>query len=325
MYLTANSYRITGNNYKNSDLRVMSDAYEEFAKETYATTRSEIGTAVEGGGGLPVLVVSGNEHIDSGLERKLNYFTRDANEEPAMAGAYTHIAAIQASSDLVGAENVVVSFEFDQDKLDRRIEMVQRAINDDSVTLEDVLKEEGLEGRPVYYAMEYALREGHTLVASDPWHDAPSPTDPKRFDGEIEALGKQALRTEDRPDVVVHIGGSSHFGTLQGHDLRAVLNNGENMVRVDDLNPFTGIYGNTVFFNSYQAGAGDGIESGFNQGAIYARKDENAVQIDPPGQMDASDLENIAERVQAASAEMAEPALQSPVHIPESPAIGTPK
>lgn len=287
----------------------MSEAYEIFAAEIYTMARQEIQEAVSSSEGLPVLVVSGYEHIDRGLERTLNYFTTDAEEEPAMASAYTHIAAIQASADLVGGDDIIVSFEFDQDKLDARVEMVLGAINDPETSLEEVLLEAGLEDRPIYYAMEYALEQGYEIIASDPWHDSPSTTDPKRFSGEIEVLSNQASRLEDRPEIVVHLGGSSHFGTLQGHDIDDLKREGGDMLRSNAISPFLDVYGETLFFNNYQPGPGDRLTRFANRPAEYARNPENATQIHAPGQMDELDRTLISERIVEVSDSFREDAL----------------
>ena len=282
----------------------MSEAYADFATQIYSSMQQEIAEAAAHSGDLPILVVSGYEHIDGRLEKTLNYFTTDAEEEPAMASAYTHIAAMQASADLVGSQNVLVSFEFDQDKLDSRVDMVLRAINNPSLSLENVLEEAGLEERPVYYAMEYALEQGYEVVASDPWHDSPSTTDPKRFSGEIDALSSQATRYDNRPEIVVHIGGSSHFGTLQGHNIEDLKSEGGELNRMQAINPFEQIYGQTLFFNNFQPGPGDALFRFANRAAEYARNPENAIQVHAPGQMDEADKDLISERISEASSQL---------------------
>ena len=286
----------------------MSEAYQNFAKEVFGQMKDQIGGALNAAQDMPVLVVNGYEHVDGGLENALDFFTSAQNERPALGAAYPMIASIQASADLAGKENVLVSFEFDQKTLQERAAMVQQTIDDPHLSLEDMLEQEGWEGRPIYYAMEFALKNGYEITGSDPrWGDVNDvdfpPYDPRRLNAEIDALSAQATRTENPPAIVVHAAGPAHFGTLQGYDIGSVSMRA-GLTKDESLNPFEGIYAEAIFFNSFQQGSDENLLGNSDRRVTYARNEDNAVQIELPGALDASDIENMTQRIKLASEEL---------------------
>lgn len=281
----------------------MSETYENFARDTYATVNQEVISAVEQADGMPVLVFSGEQHSDS-IEN--NFLTPAAFEEPAMAIAYTHVSAIRAAVDAVGAENVVVSFEFDQQKLDARQGLIRGTVEDD-LAPERMLEAGGRLDHPIYAALYYAMENDLEIVASDPLHREVDPNDPRRYEAEIEALSQYALREENTPKVVVHFGGSAHIANLQGVTPEEFSEGVETTTQdIDDVPPFEGIYGASAFFNSYQQAP---LEPGFLIPEIvdYGMDPRNATQIDPPGYMDEEDrlIQTIIDRVDTAANEVA--------------------
>lgn len=281
----------------------MSETYENFARDTYSTLNNEIVEAVEQADGMPVIIFSATEHSDSDIEKFLNILTPASQEEPAMASAYTHIAAIESAVRAVGAENVVVSFEFNDRLLNDRQSYIQPAVERDDLSPSRQMEHRGLEENPVYVALYHAMDSGLETVASDPLRDAHNIVDPRRFEAEIESLESLALRTEDKPKIVVHIGGSAHIVTWQGYtmdeDRPAYINE---TIPQKDPQPFEGIYGSTVYFNSFQEPL---IELVTPTAVEYARDPAYANQIDPPGYMDENDkdFETVISRIQATAIE----------------------
>ncbi len=299
----------------------MSETYENFARDTYATVDQQVASALTQANGMPVIILSASEHGDGGLENILNVLMHASAEEPAMASAYTHIAAIESAVRAVGAENVIVSFEFDQEKLDARQGLLKPAIENEELSPEQQMSYVELQDHPVYVALYHATESGIETVASDPLHNIDNYKAQRRFDAEIETLEQHALRTENPPQIVVHIGGSSHIPMWQGHKIHEITDGNVNKdkdmsadkevggeVNKDKISeeplPFEGVYGKVVFLNSYQEPA---FEPLTHNTMIYARDPDNAIQIDPPGKMDKTDMdyETIIQRVQAAAADQA--------------------
>ena len=255
-------------------------------------------------GDLPMLVVSGEMHRDIPEQGVLDFFIPAEYEEPALAAAYSHIAAIQSAIDLVGKENVVVSFEFNDPLIDKSLGVV-----------DDIqeLRRQGALGNtdneagwmfntfPSFHAMEFAKNQGLDIVGSDPGRGEDFSSDSQaRRDDEVVALGKLALKTEDTPKIVVHVGGEAHFVTLQGHPYDADTSNYKDATQEDVISPFEGIYGSQMFINSDQPV----VEIMSGDGVAYMRNPKNAIQLDPPGKMDQSDLIDIGVRIKGASDEL---------------------
>ncbi|MCB1593220.1 MAG: hypothetical protein KDI90_12295 [Alphaproteobacteria bacterium] len=266
-------------------------AYPRFARETYRTAHREIGQAINGAGGLPVLVFSGEMHEDTAIDRALSHVIPDGYQNPSAAAVYTHLSAIQAAADLAGKDRVVVSIEYDEENV-------------------ALLKEHALQlaydfhAPPYLQAAAIAYLNGYELVASDPNRSAGMDS-PLRYEGEIDALGRQALRTDPRaPSVVVHMGGAAHIGVLQGFTMENLENDGLNLQRSQARDPFAGIYGRSVFFNTAQDTPTTFLVKAVDMSPHYSMNPANAIQIDPPGRMvNPDELENAISNIQAASRE----------------------
>ena len=253
----------------------------------------------------------------------MDFFIPAKYEEPALSAAYTHIAAIQSAVDLVGKENVVVSFEFDEPLIEKSLDVVYEI---------QLLREEGnldsiyshaarlFNAFPTFHAMEFAKSQGLEIVGSDPGRGADFSSDSQeRRDAEIVALGKLALQTEDTPKVVVHVGGSAHLVTLQGYPYNIDTSLFADKTQEDAVSPFEGIYGSQIFINSDQP-----VTDVYNRSALaYMRNPDNAMQLDPPGKMDTSDLTDIGSRVQDASREYQ--ASETSTEIAPDVSTGVPK
>ena len=273
----------------------MGDPYKKFAKETYDTVYTAMKDGVAQSGNLPLLFMSGESHIDTKLEKQSNNFVPESDQEPAIAAAYTHVAAIKSAADLVGNDKVAISFEMDQETLDQLKD--RYAHNPDSF-------QEMCERFPMLIALKYAIDNGYETVASDPLYQTPNATSPERFDAEKDALGKVALRTNNQPNIIVHIGGSYHIGYLQGHTNEELMENGEHLTRQENEDPFNGIFGHSVFINSAHRNPLQLQAAPDTQRYLYLQNPENAIQIDAPGKMDKADITDIAERIEAAAKDM---------------------
>lgn len=276
----------------------ISDAYKEFAKDSYSTINAAMRDGLSKSGDLPMLVVSGEMHRDLPEQGFLDFFIPAKHEEPALAAAYSHIAAIQSAIDVAGKENVVVSFELNDTLLEKSLGVVDQI---------QELRQQGELGNvnseagwmyntfPYFHAMEFAKSQGLVIVGSDPGRGKDFSSDSQeRRDAEVDALGKLALQTADIPRVVVHVGGEAHFITLQGHPYNFDTSVYENKTHSDAVSPFEGIYGSQIFINSDQPV----IDVIGRDIVAYIRNPENAIQLDPPGKMDASDINDISMRIQ---------------------------
>lgn len=171
----------------------MSEAYEDFATETYTKVRADMAQALEGANGLPILLVSGEAHgDDSTLDKAIPDFL----VEPAIAAAYTHLAAIKAAVDLVGAENVVLSLEQDQ----RNVTELKGYF--DNVREDNALEQfKPLQDSQVR-ALIFAQENNVPIFGSDPLirkvaEGKIGASDPERMEGEIKAI--QTSPTDHQP------------------------------------------------------------------------------------------------------------------------------
>lgn len=261
---------------------------------------------------LPMLVVSGEMHHDLPEQGFLDSFIPAGYEEPALAAAYSHIAAIQSAINLVGKENVVVSFEFNEPLLERSLSVVDEIQElRGQGNLGNVNSEAGriFNAFPAFHAMEFAKSQGLDIVGSDPGRGKDFSSDSQvRRDAEVDALGKLVLKVADTPKIVVHVGGEAHFVTLQGHPYNLDTSVYKDVTQENVISPFEGIYGSQIFINSDQPV----IEAFGRDSAAYMRNPENAMQLDPPGKMDQNDLIDIGTRIQEAAN-----SLRSEMSVPE--------
>ncbi len=272
---------------------LLSENYEKFAQETYETVYNAVQQSLATAKNAPILMVSGEGHYDFLSEIITNMWTDDAEETPAHAAAYTHISAIRAAADLVGRENVVVSFEQDP----KSIENILSNLNRDRVP--DFF----LEPQASQLAFIYAYKNGFNIVGTDAGYRGAIERadgnveeiimDPQRYAMEHAAISAQAGNAR----IVVHIGGAAHIKTLQGYPPDSDFSDPDNVPTPVD-NPFDSVYGCVVYFNN-----DDEFKKETEDTSFY-RNPENAIQIDAPGKMDSRDRKDVGKRIDDAAATM---------------------
>lgn len=274
----------------------MSEAYENFAKETYETVYNAARQNLSEAQTKPILMVSGEDHHDPLLETITNWWTDDEKEAPAHSAAYTHIAAIKAAEDLVGRGNVIISFEQDPKFMQDLLSNMNRGLIPDFA----------LDPGPAQMALLYAYQNGFDIVGTDAGYKIvmeradgnaeEAVNDPQRYAMENAAISALA----ENARIVVHIGGAAHIMTLQGYLPDSDFSDPNNLPAPAD-NPFDGVYGRVLYFNSDDEFT---RESG---ATAFYRDPQNAIQIDAPGQMDKSDHREVGQRIDGASADMRSP------------------
>ncbi|MDH5723660.1 MAG: hypothetical protein OEY94_10115 [Alphaproteobacteria bacterium] len=266
----------------------MSEAYEKFARDTYNKVYDTINQSLKKVDGLPILVVSASDLLDYQKEVAWDYFTSDEHEEPALAGAYTHIAAIQAAVDLVGKDNVIVHFIGDQEQMNsnyKRIDRREREGRDATYPIDETIK--------------FINQKGYKIqVDSEASPNSISDIDSDRL---VNNYGKLANVVPAAPKIVVSIVPSVVLSFLQGYTQEDMIGNkGAELSRNAEKNPFEGVYKDSVFFNTARYTRVRFAEPETTWKS-YAIKSENAFQVDAPGQMDKTDMNKISERIMNAS------------------------
>jgi|GEM_PF-2401426 len=266
-----------------------SKTYEDFAKETYNRVYDDMEAALENSGGKPIFVVSGEMHNDDEFDVEAYKKIPDELENPAFAATVTHLAIIQAATDLVGKEGVVVSDESNVSRLEELKAVIEKYKGRNYFL-----------GRPGDNAARFAIENGLKVFSDDPLRDLGA-DDPRRYDAEIEALQKHAL-AENPAKIVIHPVGAAHIGILQGVPLHKLCEDGRELTRDPEANPFEGMYAQTLFYNSLQNTPYILWEYS-DQDIAYAMNPANAKQIDPPGAILESEKYLIPDYIKEASAE----------------------
>jgi hypothetical protein len=289
----------------------MSDAYEKFAKDIYANVYFHAKDRMDHNHGKPVLIVSGESHFDAPLEKLSNLFKDAAKQEPAMAAAYAHIAAIETAIRLAGKENVVISFERDPDVVKKIIADAKKDYGSVENYFGDNLSIDG----PMGFAFRYAYNQGLTIIGSDTGDKAAL----KRHNGDIIAASKDEGRYKEeivalkelaathKPRFVVHIGGVDHLATLAGYPYD------KDPLKSEANNPFKQTYGQPVMIF-----AGDRDRS-TSAGGEFFKNLNSIIQADAPGKMDDSDLNEIEDRIESFADKLAPPSTTAPFKPPQGP------
>jgi hypothetical protein len=285
----------------------LSDPYEQFAKDSYTVVMGTMRERLLANGGKALLVVSGESHEDGTAEKWSNAFTRDSKEQPALAAAYTHIAAITAAVRLVGKENVIVSIEQYSKEMAEITRDLRMGLKP-KVELNDE--------KPMSRALLYASSLGLKIQGTDDGRVGAI----RRAEGDLnKAIDDNSRYVEERralndlgrfgpnpPKIVVHIGGAAHIQMLQGYGPTQDVSQMSESARRAVHNPFEAVYGRPVFFNSGDQNSDGDITHKFISSA------QNAIQRVAPGAMDANDIKNIEERIKAADAAFVLPGDASP-------------
>ena len=177
--------------------------YQDFALRTYTDVRANIKTALDGAvADLPVLVIIGESHLDTQQERDANLYTADYMEEPALASAFTEIAALEAAARIVGKENVVLSIESFPEKFPEKIEAIRENGGVPPAPYDQM---------PIWHTLAYAVNNGFEIVPTDTGNHYHETAPDLRDEMMIDAVASVSASAEDSPQIVVHVGGESAY------------------------------------------------------------------------------------------------------------------
>jgi hypothetical protein len=295
----------------------VSDTYEKFAKDTYATIYGAMSQHMRNNPGKPMLVSSGESHYDTTSEKIFG------TSDPALAAAYSHMAAMLAAEKLVGKRFMVVTFEQPPgviDDISRNLQLGKK--------LPEVLR-----NQPMARAIEFAVSRGYTVTGTDEGQtrainratqkeiDTGNPDynkilgraadDNSRYVEERTALNN-VMDTRPRPKIVVNVGGAAHIQTLSGFAPTTNVGQMSESRRSGVVNPFENTYGHPVFINS-----SDKTNTDNDITFKFINSAQNAIQNHAPGKMDANDAANIEQRmISAADAFVAPGAAAAPGAAP---------
>ena len=312
-------------------------AYERFAAETYATFHGTIKGAVQAAPrGQDVLVVVGDDHADTPFR---TYFIdpsdKPEDREPALAGAFSQISALEAAVRVAGKDGVKLSIELDEAKLKFITDAIRN--NDGNVPPE-------FQPYTMFHTIAYAMKHDIPIVPNDPLHEtAEKEGDDINNEERERALIRGIISTADKHDqktsVVVHVGGVAHLSNMLGYTDQEVIDAGGKIEAQGDRNPFNGTYASAHYFNPIRFSptmmdVSNRVLANPNEPPDYKRQiasdlaehtfftnPKNATQIDTPGAMPDDVKASIAEMVQEAArkheeavrAPSANPAASAPV------------
>lgn len=289
------------------DLR-MSNKYEKFAVDTFQTVHDEISKSHHQGA---LLVFVGEEHAPNNIQERFKSRIGSEDYEPNTASIYAQISAIQSAILIAGKENAVLSMEMNEETLARTTEIIRSNNNQVPDNFKTI---------PSFHTLAFALREGISVEASDPFADQPShPERDKLINQAISSLADSKGEDvgQENPFIVVHVGGFRHMNNMQGYSDQDVLAAKGDLVYNKDNSPFSGIFNEQVYFNTVRLpelvmdifnqqvskGAGryhPSIDHGIAD-QNYTTNKQNAIQIDAPGEMDHDDITQAHLRIKATS------------------------
>ncbi len=276
----------------------MSQAYEDFAKEIYAKIElAAMARRVENEG-KPLLIISAGSAPDGFFEisrNTLSDFFKDkaaaaaeaAKEEPAMASAYAHVAAIKAAEHLFDKKNVLVSFQCSPEDVERILK------DSNNGKLGDTLGKVFPGDNPAAYAFRYAYEHGFKIIGSDMGKESAIERAKKKDDISESYRDEQRYTTERdainmmgtvKTGAIVHITSTDHLPVLTG------MRYGANPDYHDNVpNPYEEIYGLPLIINSDDRNS--------PRYKSYMGPESGILQIDAPGRMDQSDKNEIGKRI----------------------------
>lgn len=312
----------------------MSEKYEEFAKTVYKTIQKEITTALKETGGS-ILVFSGEQHKDEPFEQQLNNMRRKeleqlynkygitqdfqkiskknygltpADQEPALAGAYTHVATLKAAIEAVGTENVILSLELPENKISKIRSNLEKT-RDPKINLSE-------NHTPMYQAIAFADRNSIKVAASSAAKSS------KDISAREVAIQENLRQLAPNTRIVVHAGGSNHLPLMQGHKDNEIKADNGTQISTSKIPPLGDAYTGFIYLNStrlpthqkafFKAAKGSTLDSETKeviQESLalnnYTTNPENAVQIDAPGAMDQrdNDIDVVIDRIEKAALE----------------------
>ncbi|MCE7887793.1 MAG: hypothetical protein DYH13_09885 [Alphaproteobacteria bacterium PRO2] len=278
----------------------MSEAYEKYAKDVYATVFKNMKSALHAAGKKSLLVVSGESHGDSFWETWVtNTYTPDEKEKPALAAAYAHISAMTAAEKLVGQKNVIVSIEATPERIQEILKKFDKGLKPEEIEMD--------RGTPMTYALYHAYESGFKIVGTDSGSKKARKlaeeegifpdkkvdeaiASEERLGAERNEIGKLASKAK----IVVHLGGAAHIPSFYGHKMDEDFTKPDSLQMTHHANPMLKYYGRVIFFNS-----ADKDDSDLT--ATFFSSTRNAIQFKPPGKMSPRDSVDINEQVLSAA------------------------
>lgn len=295
----------------------MSEAYKKFAEKTLDMITLAASMVRQDNNGKPLLIISAQSPPDTPffentklqLKNLFNDKEAAAQEEPSMASAYAHVAAIRGAAKLLGdKKNVLVTFDLSPDEVNR---IKQDAKNG---KLDSALDKAFGKDSAAAYAFRYAYERGFTIAGVDAGKEraveqAKKNNDPYKGarDETRHEIERHAINTMGTiKKAVVHITSIDHLPVLMG---RKFGENPDYTHTNDPLNPYLDVYGLPLVVNS-----DDRNSPVFKSLTV---PEFGFVQIDAPGRMDESDKTDIGKRIDEAANP---PSPSSPSPPPSSPA-----
>jgi len=272
--------------------------YAAFAKQTYATMHTAIDQSMQQGGERSILTVIGEGHV-SYLDYSDPMGASAESETPFVAGAFTEVAALEASKRLFGSENTILSVEMEPEDLADFISTLKD---------EDFVFEAPDIEVTMYHAIVYAHKNNIEIVPNDFASDLYD-SDEERDLMMIDAIS--AVSRDDERKSVVHIGGAAHLSNMSGYTDEQIANSAGQLKFSSELSPFHNIYEQTVFVNTFQDPNHYILDRNNPNPARllgelnYMMNSENAIQVTPPGPIDAEVLKNLVSMVEDAANEVA--------------------
>ncbi|MGN7438071.1 MAG: hypothetical protein ACTHOO_05435 [Alcanivorax sp.] len=274
--------------------------YQAFALSTYTTVRNALSEGLkESTDGLPILVVIGEQHMDSQPELDANEYTPDDQEEPAVAAAFTEIGALEAAARLVGKENMALSIEIPPDRLPY---YVGRIRDNDGVIPDSDME------HPFMHTLAYAINNNIEIIPTDPGLEYVIENEELREQMQRDAIAAIGVG-DDAPRVVVHVGGHYHLSNFAGFSNQEIRDTLGQVTRDERESPFDGVYNDVLFFNTardtdeFIRSMGVHLNATAIGEAYYSENPANAIQIDAPGAMSEDVQHNIGEMVRQAAAD----------------------
>ncbi len=265
------------------------EEYQKFADEQYHKFRGALESALETSGDKPVLLVIGRTEDGGALNWLYNVAASDKDERYPDAAAYSLLAAVRASEDIVGKYKTMLSLQLEPDVRDYAMKNMGLDVVGIRRSLQpftcDIAGYMGLQGYRVSYS-DAAFRKTNDLQ--------------ERVVAEINDINKMgSLEGYRQPSVIVHYVDSERLGMLHGHSRENLFENGDDLRNHDAKSPFDKVFAAVLSYNVGNNVVGFGEE---REALLYAQDRFNAQQIETPGELpDNYIIEDVMQAVNDAS------------------------
>lgn len=266
-------------------------SYKKFATDTYNKIYDDIKKALKRSGDESILAVSGENHKELFLDQIFNKAMPNSFANPSYAAITTHISIIQAATNLVGKEDVLLSVELTKTKFDSLKENFTAGRKNDSDYYCRSMND------AVYFALENGIK-----ISADDHLEHLKFNDPKRYKREIDVLRNHAS-ADDAPKIISHLCGAFHIGTLHGFSLRNLKTNGHIEKPKHAFDPFKDIYRKTLYYNTLQETPTIKMAVLYDKGIKYAMRPSSATQFHPPGALSNKEKSRIPLYIEEAAEE----------------------